>query len=379
MQLPPLSPQLIIFSVFCFGFLIQLFYYLFIFSRLAFYRKKPCKGNTPPVSIIICARNEDDNLTAYLPIIMAQDYPEYEVIVVNDCSFDNTPDVLKEFEKKHSNFRTITIKEDEYYKHGKKFAIMVGIKGAKYEDLLFTDADCKPNSDQWIKNMICELKGEAEIVLGYGGYEKEKGLLNKLIRFDTFQIAQQYLSFCLAGRTYMGVGRNLAYKKSLFFKIKGFASHYFIESGDDDLFVNEAATKRNSKVEIAVQSHTVSKPKTSYREWLRQKRRHVSTSSFYNFKTKFRLGMLFFSQWILYIGLVATLLIPVQQFPYYVPLCLFGFRLLVQLIVFKLSMDKLCENDLIWLTPFFELMLMFFYPLVMVSKLFVKKSKWTKT
>ncbi|HEY6161510.1 MAG TPA: glycosyltransferase [Bacteroidia bacterium] len=376
MQLPEITTALVIFAVYSFAYLVQLWFYLWVFIRLAFYKKKPCEGNTPPASIVICARNEDDNLVEFLPMVLDQDYPEYEVVVVNDCSFDNTGDVLEEFAKKHSRLKIVTIKEDEYYSHGKKFAVMVGIKGAAHEHLLFTDGDCKPNSRDWLRNMMCEMKGETEIVLGYGGYEKVKGLLNKIIRFDSFYIALQYLSFCLAGRTYMGVGRNLAYKKSLFFKMKGFASHYYIESGDDDLFVNEAATKRNSKIEIAVSSHTTSRVKRTFMSWIWQKRRHISTASFYNFATKWRLFWLTFSQWLFFASFVTLLCLNEQL---YVVLGMFLLRMILQLLIFKKSMDKLGEKDLIFFTPLLEIALMFFYPVLVLSNLFLKKNKWKRT
>jgi glycosyltransferase involved in cell wall biosynthesis len=375
MELPALTPGLIVFAVFCFALLVQLWFYLWIFIRLAFYKKQPCEGNTPPASIVICAKNEDDNLVEFLPVILNQDYPDFEVVVVNDCSFDNTGDVLDEFARKHKHLRIVTIKEDDYYTHGKKFAMMVGIKGAAHEHLLFTDADCKPQSKDWLRNMMCEMQGETEIVLGYGGYEKVKGFLNKVIRFDAFYIALQYLSFCLAGRTYMGVGRNLAYKKSLFFRMKGFASHYFIESGDDDLFVNEAATKRNSKIEIAISSHTTSRVKRTFRSWVWQKRRHITTFRLYNFAAKWRLFWLSSSQWLFFASFAAVL---VLQFEPYIVLGMFLLRMLLQILIFKKSMDKLGEKDLIYLSPLLEIALMFFYPVLVLSNLFLKKSKWKR-
>lgn len=368
-----ISLGLILFCLFVTGFIIQLWYYWGIFSHLAFYKKQHIETQTPPVSVIICARNEDDNLNAFLPLVLNQNYPDFEVVVVNDCSYDNTADLLDEFARKYNRLKIVTIKEDDYYSHGKKVAVMMGIKGAQHEHLLFTDADCKPNGSDWITNMIQELKGETEIVVGYGAYEKHTGFLNKLIRFDNFIIAVQYLSFCLAGRTYMGVGRNLAYKRSLFFKMKGFASHYHIQSGDDDLFVNEAATKRNSKIEIAIESHTVSKIKRTFKEWLFQKRRHVSTAKYYNTPTKFRLGMITFSQWLFWLGFITVL---VTQFLLYIVLGLFILRLVTQFYILKKSMDKLQENDLLWLIPVLELVLMCFYPLLVVSKIFVKNNKW---
>jgi poly-beta-1,6-N-acetyl-D-glucosamine synthase len=367
------SIEQILFYLFCFGFLVQLWYYFGIFGKLAFYKKKSEASEFPPVSVVICARNEDDNLAAFLPLILKQDYPDFEVVVVNDCSWDGTADILDEFAKKHSNLRVVTIKEDENFSHGKKFAQMVGIKGAKNEHLLFTDADCKPVSSDWIKSMISEYSGNTEIILGYGAYEKTGGLLNKIIRFDTYYIALQYLSFSLAGNTYMGVGRNLSYKKSLFFRMKGFASHYHIESGDDDLFVNEAATKHNSKIQVNTESFTVSKVKRTWKGWLRQKRRHVTTAKYYNFGSKFRLGMLLSSQYIFFLSFIFLLIF---HFEPYLILGIFCFRFFTQLLIFIKSMNKLQEKDLIYLAPFLEVFLMLFYPLLSLSNLFLKRNKW---
>lgn len=364
---------LLVFGVFSLAFIIQLWFYLGYFTRLAFYKKKELVANTPPASIIICARNEDDNLTEFLPRIFEQDYPEFEVVVVNDCSFDLTGDVLKEFAKKHANLKIVTIKEDEYYSHGKKVALMMGIKGASHEHLLLTDADCKPNSNQWLRNMVQHFTGETEIVLGYGAYEKQKGFLNKIIRFDTFMIALQFLSFALARKTYMGTGRNLAYKKSLFFKMKGFASHYHIESGDDDLFVNEAANKKNSKIEIDINTHTVSKVKKTFRSWFRQKRRHVTTFKHYNFGSKFRLTMISMSQYLFFGSFIAILII---QFEPVIVLSIFALRLIIQILIFSKSMKQLAEKDLLFLSPIIELLLMFIYPMITFSNMFMKKNKW---
>ena len=364
---------LFVFAVFGLALLVQLWYYLGFFSRLAFYKKTEMPVNAPPASIVICARNEDDNLAEFLPKVLEQDYPDFEVVVVNDCSWDNTADFLKEFAKKHSNLKIVTIKEDDTYSHGKKVALMMGIKGANNEHMLLTDADCRPNSKDWLRNMMQHFNGETEIVLGYGAYEKQKGFLNKIIRYDTFMIALQFLSFALARKTYMGTGRNLAYKKSLFFKMKGFASHYHIESGDDDLFVNEAATKQNSKIEISVDNHTISRVKKTFKSWFRQKRRHVTTFKFYNGASKFRLMMVSGSQLLFFSSFVAVLIL---QFQPIIVLSLFALRLLIQMIIFNKSMKQLAEKDLLLLAPVIEIVLLFVYPLITISNLFVKKNKW---
>jgi len=366
---------LIVFSVFCFALAIQLSYYLGVFSRLAFFRKiKDSEPNTPPVSVIVCARNEDDNIVQFLPLILSQDYPNFQVVIVNDCSSDNTGDILEEFARKDDKLKIVTIKPDDYYSHGKKFALMVGIKGAEHDLLLHTDADCRPAGDQWLRNMAAHFQGGKEIVLGYGPQAKAKGFLNKLIRFDCYFIALQYLSFSLSGRTYMGVGRNLAYEKSLFFRKKGFASHYQVLSGDDDLFVNEASTKTNVAVEIDHQSFTITLAKQTFKEWFRQKKRHVTTWPHYKQGDKFLLGLLPVSQFFFFSAFIALLF---MHFLVYIVLGMFAFRFLVQMLIFNGSMRRLNEVDLLVYSPFMELLLMFLYPALALSNAFQKKSKWT--
>ncbi|MHB8261127.1 MAG: glycosyltransferase [Bacteroidia bacterium] len=353
----------------------QVAVYLFLYGKLAFYKKDTASKNTEkiPVSVIICAKNEADNLTEFLPKLLTQEYPEFEVIVVNDCSSDNTEDVLLEYAKDFLNLRAINIKEDEYYKHGKKFAIMVGIKGAKYEHLLFTDGDCYPQSEHWISEMVQGYTAGKDIVVGYGPYRAEKTFLNKLIRFDTFSIAIQYLSLALDNKAYMGVGRNLSYKKELFFKNKGFSTHYHIPSGDDDLFINQNASTTNTNVVIGKDSLTYSIPAKTFDEWNQQKVRHLSTSTLYTGVSKNRLGILYASNYLFYLLFIGSLfnldLIIVTG-------SLFLVKNIMQMIVYYKAAKKLEEKDLLLGFLFFELLLLFLYPIWHLQKMFVKSRKW---
>jgi len=218
--LPPIE-NIIVYSFFT-ALGIQLFYYLFFYLRIPLLGRKPKESTLPPVSVVICAKNAAFFLEKYLPSILTQDYPEFEVIVVNDCSYDETETVLAQFAATNKHMRYTNLVEDAKFKHGKKLALTVGIKSAKYETLVLTDADCYAKSDKWLQTMVSGFSDEKTIVLSYGGYEKSNGLLDKIIRYDTLFIAMNYLSFAHAGIPYMGVGRNLAYKKKEFWDNKGF-------------------------------------------------------------------------------------------------------------------------------------------------------------
>lgn len=381
--MPELSFEWILFIVFGLCWLIILWYYLYYFSRVAFHKEPDAATQVhPPVSIVICARNEDHNLPEFLPLILSQDYPEYEVVVVDDCSWDNTPDVLRELEKKYSRLKVITIKEDPKHYHGKKFALMVGIKGASHEKMLLTDGDCRPEGDQWLKRMAEGFIQGKEIVLGYSQYERRPGLLNRLIRFDTFLIALQYLSFAKAGSPYMGVGRNLAYHKSLFFRNKGFSTHYHLESGDDDLFINEVATSSNTSAVLSNGSFTISRVKKDWKGWIEQKRRHLTTWKMYGKADQWRLGVYPVVQVIYLFTLIGLLLMyPFQLFtPYdiWIVAGMAGARLLLQGIIFWMAMGKLKERDLFLISLVAELFLLAFYPALTVSNALFRRKQWKR-
>jgi poly-beta-1,6-N-acetyl-D-glucosamine synthase len=360
-----------------FGFVLIIVNYVLNYLPLSRMKKPRLEEDDQqrPVSIIICARNEDENLTEFLPKILTQDYPEFEVIVVNDCSWDNTETVIDEFAKIFPNLRKATIKEDAYYKHGKKFAMLVGIKAARHNHLVFTDADCYPSGNHWLSEMAKGFTANKTIVLGYGAYEKKKGFLNLLIRFDTFNIAALYLSAGIKRRAYMGVGRNLAYTRDLFFTNKGFSKHYHINSGDDDLFVNEAATPDNTNVCATGEAITYSKPKNTFREWRIQKARHLTTAPHYKSSTKWPIIFNYFSQYLFYLCLIAqalslktVILIPV----------LLILKVSAQIIILKRAANTLREPDLAALSPLLELTLLFIYPIFHVTKLFGKNQQWNR-
>lgn len=360
--------------IFCFAFATQLFYYIGIYSRLLWFKGYKEKTTEKPVSLIICARNEESNLKKNLPLILNQEYSDYEVIVVNDCSGDESYRVLADFKEEYSHLKVTTIHEDEKFSHGKKLALTLGIKAAKHDLLLMTDADCYPESKNWLRNMQANFTDETDIVLGYGGYLPQRGFVDKIIRFDTLFIALQYFSYTLAGFPYMGVGRNLAYRKKRFFENKGFASHMHIKSGDDDLFINKVATKANTRIELNPESSTISFPKKSFKEWRVQKKRHLTTGGKYQLSHKLLLGGEAISRFLFYLSFVY--LIISNLLIYYILGC-FVIRLLLQLIVFKITMKRLNERDLLLYSLLLDVLLPIFNVGFMVSNFTTnKKNKW---
>lgn len=354
------------------GLLALLGYYLLFFSKLAFY-KFPAQVNDeqPPVSVIIAARNEYHNLEKNLKAVLEQDYPNFEVIVVNDCSWDDSQKLLEYYQEVYPHLKICKLIEQEKYPTGKKFAITIGIKAAKNNHLLFTDADCMPASAHWIASIMQAYKPNAQIVLGFSPYQKKKGLLNLFIRYEGGLTALKYFCAALSNNAFMGVGRNLSYEKELFFKHKGFASHQHIMSGDDDLFVNEAANNYNVSIQINPDSFVYTAPKESFDAYSRQKSRHLSTGKYYKPKHKWLLGGFYAAQIIFYPALIALCFI--QPF-WQLPTGLIVLKTLVQTAIFYPALKKLKQQQITWFLPVLDF-LYIFYLLVFGAKGLITKNQ----
>ncbi len=273
--------------------LIQLWFWGYLFGHLGRYRYPPDPEEEPEgpgVSLIICARNEAKNLKKNLPRILNQTYRSLEIIIVNDASTDNSLEVLLDFKKKNPKLRLIHT--GRKFTAGKKAALTLGINSAFHEVILLTDADCTPAGPKWVTGMVRALTTSTDIVLGYSPYLQSSSFLNRFIRFETSYIATQYFSFALAGIPYMGVGRNLLYRRRLFFETGGFQQHLHLATGDDDLFINEAARSSNTSVILSPQTFTYSIPKSNWRAYYYQKRRHLRAGTHYRPAHQLALGLL---------------------------------------------------------------------------------------
>ena len=342
----------------------------------------------PGVSVVLCAHNEGDNLAHYLQALLTQDYPTYEVIVVNDGSEDNTQEVIERYMQHDPRLRSTFVPRDARVGSTKKLALTLAAKAAQYDYLLLIDADCRPESTRWISEMmedfqspITNHQSPISIVLGFGAYFYEKGHVNRLMRYDTLFNGLHYLGAALCRHPYMGVGRNLAYRKQLFFESGGFSRLMTNRAGDDDLFVNHVATRENTAVVLSRDSMTWSPSKTHLRDWWLQKRRHVSVSPSYKGITKFRLAIepvtrgLFYAL-VLYMAIgYWPLAVGGWNIPFMVAVGLFLIRWLMQTIVLNVSARRMGLHRFGMFTVlWFDIVL----PLVNLWMLAVprKKLKW---
>jgi glycosyltransferase involved in cell wall biosynthesis len=354
--------------------IIQALFYLIFYTRFAFLKKKRTTSSQIAVSVIICAKNEAENLKSFLPSVINQQYPNFEIVLINDSSSDDTLAVIQQYANLHENIKIVDVKSIEAFWGNKKYALTLGIKAAKHDYFLFTDADCKPLSKYWIKEMASQFSNEKSIVLGYGSYSKIKNsFLNKIIRYETVITAVNYFSFAIAGKPYMGVGRNLAYTKKAFYDANGFMNHIKIRSGDDDLFINQAATKENTALSLSKDSFTESKPKTTFKDWFTQKRRHISTAKHYKSDHKILLAALFISNLLFWL---LSIILFISLFNWQIVLGLFLFRIILQNIVLAPSAKKLNETGLLFFLPFLEIFLIITQLAIFITNLISKPNHW---
>ena len=295
----------------------------------------------PAVSVVVCAHNEHTNLQDYLSLLLNQDYPCYEVIVVDDSSEDGSDLLLERWSRQYNHLYHTFVPQGARVLSNKKLALTIGIKAANHDYILLTDADCCPESKYWIREMMTGFAQEqTEVVLGFSPYFEKRGLLNRLIGYDTLFNGLQYMGMARAGKPYMGVGRNLAYKRDTFFSTGGFKGLLSNRAGDDDLFVNRIATRTNTTVVCNRDSLMWSVPKTTWREWFYQKRRHLSVSPQYHTSSKIRLTLEPLSRGVLYAGVLSSFIFGRMEVGA-IALALFLLRFLVQIITINIAARRL--------------------------------------
>ena len=344
--------------------IIQVIYYFSLYNQLHAHNKTANEGDMiyetdlPPVSVIISARNESENLQKNLPYVLEQDYPNFEVIVINDGSTDESEDVLTIFEEKYTNLYHTFTPDGARYISRKKLAITLGIKASKHNWLVFTDADCRPASNDWLKLMARNFSPRTDIVLGYSGYEQEKGWFQRKVAFSNLFMSMRYLGFALINKPYMAIGRNMAYRKELFFKNKGFSSHLNLQRGDDDLFINEVATSFNTRVETSPNAVIRMEPAYSFKSWKEEKVSYLATSHYYHGLQRYWLGFETTSRLLFITATIAAIVvgaINMQWIVLGVALLAYILRYVMQAIIINQTAADFGEKKYYLTLPLFDI------------------------
>lgn len=337
------------------------------------YTPSKTSSTTEAVSIIVCAHNEVQNLKELIPILLNQQYPDYEVIIIDDRSTDETKTIINTYPNLIYEF----INRTPNQVNPKKYALKCGIEKANYDVILLTDADCRPNSEHWLYHMQQKLLPQTDIVLGLSPYQKQTSILNLLIQFETYYTSLQYLNATLWNIPYMAVGRNLMYRKHLFDQ-KWWERFKSITGGDDDLLIGWKSNSKNTNICINIEAQVISLPKLTWKAWLRQKWRHLSVGTYYKPKIKLLLGLLNFSQigfhslfWILLIGQVC-----IFTHEAYLLGGLYLARLFIFVIIMKYYLQKI-KGKINWMfLPFLELFYTIYLLGVGTLAMSIKRNKW---
>jgi glycosyltransferase involved in cell wall biosynthesis len=353
------SLSFIILIVFGVCLIIQLLYHWGLFSKVAFYKRNACPKldeELEPVSVVLCARDAYEHLTELIPALLRQDYPDFEIVVVNDCSDDETEEYLKDLERNETKVKPVQLKQHLNFFNGKKFPLSMGIKSAQHDLIVLTDCNCMPVNEQWLRSVVNRYNSRTEIVIGYSPYVQKKSTLNRLMRFDAMQNGLLYLSAALNRHAYMGIGKNLSYRKELFYRNQGFISHYTTTVGEDDLFINQVATKKNTEVLIDAENAILTTPTNSFKLWMRQKSSRYSTVPKYNGRARLMLSLFYVSQFMFYVSFIALLALcanPAFSITngavFYIPILVFFFllRFGTQLFIYHKASKRLGEKGLL--------------------------------
>jgi glycosyltransferase involved in cell wall biosynthesis len=343
-----------------------------VFGKLAFYKKRQTSEVQPPVTVVITARNQYNDLKQNLPFLLEQDYPEFEIMVVNDNSDDGSDELLTDLSRQYNNLSIVDLKQSLNWFSGRKFPLSLGIKSARHELLILADTICRPVSKSWIKEIVSAHTPKTDIVLAYSTFDTNSKI-NLWFRFSAFYDGLFYLSMALAGKPFKGIGKNLSYQKQLFYSHKGFSSHYKINVGDDEIFINQTANKRNTNIQISQQSKVVVVKPVSLSSWLKSEKTRIFIRRFFKTGSRFFIS-LFNSTAFLFFASFVTLL--VLGFNWMLVLPLFAVRLISLYVIFGLTAKKLTEKRLLLFSPLLEIFLILIDFIIWLVLIFSRKKRW---
>ena len=349
--------------------LLQLLYYFVVYARFSFSRKKKAVAmQQVPVSVIVVIKDAASSLLKFLPSMMSQQYSQFELVLVNDHSHDQSELVVKEYQSQYSNIKLVNLESAVTTIRGGKFALSMGIRCATYEHMLFTDVECYPTSSHWLEKMAENFVSQKQIVLGYSSYEKRNNLFNRLLHFDTLHNAIQYFSLAMCHSTYRGDIRNIAFTKTLFYAQQGFASHNHISCGEEDIFISRAATRQNTAVEFSPESFVLSQHKIPYSYWKNHKMGLYYTRHFNTLKNRLLLGFYAILNLLFYVCLVLAILGSLANKPLlFTILGIAAARLLSQYLVYGFAAKKLNEKQVIPFLLLYDIIFAVMNPLYFLS------------
>ncbi len=369
-----------IFGVFALCAFIQFYYYWGPFRKVAYAQPKAKSEKKRPVSVVICAKNEQLNLEKNLPLYLKQNYPEFEVVVVNDCSTDETEGLLYTLKQKHKNLQVTTIEQDRKFLHDRKLAITVGIKAARHDCIIFTEPDCAPTGDKWLDTMQQAFGDKGELVVSYCRSERREGIAEKILRSDSVVSAMFALRGAMVGKPYRSSIKNMGLSQALFFRSKGFASYNSYPYSEETIFLCRNGNAANTQVALSPNAILSSSQALTFGQWFKQKCLYASLLGMGK-RGIGRLRFEMFSRTLFYIAFAVLLVLAIIRLDYLLMLCMLPLlltRFITRMVVMKKMLTKLQEKGIffwILLYDFFAPLLAFVIATVQPNLQKIKKIK----
>ena len=356
--------------VFLVLFGIQLTYQVSQLFAILSYRR-PSASNKMSISVIVCAWNEYENLKRLVPKLLKMKKDDHEIIIVDDKSSDETYEYLLGM---RDHLKHVRIDTTPDHINSKKYAITLGVKAAKNDWVLLTDADCDPN-EAWIDEMSKQGSEKVDFVIGASQYKRGKSFLSRFIRYENLMTIISYTAMAIMGKPYMGVGRNLMYRKSVFLENKGFNDLKGVLGGDDDLLVNRLAKSKRTRVSLSKESMVYTKPKASWRAYKDQKTRHLAVGVHYRLLDKVLLSLQSLSQILIWVSF-ATLALSAQLDIVVIAAGLMLQRWITMMISMSVTSRKTGDRFVVIFTPIYDMLYSVYYVVMGLSALLTKRVKW---
>ena len=333
---------LISFGVVC---LVNIGYYL-VFSKFVFSKSEKGDKSVDEVSVLIYIKNQEKQLIKFLAQIKNQTHPNFELVLINNASYDNTLEVLEAYAKENSNTTVVNVENNEAFWGSKKYALTLGIKKAKYKNLLFTTPDVEISSPDWINEMSKLYHANKQFILGYVNFKKTNGIGNKVLRYTRLLTNLYNFGWAAIQKPFIAWENNLGYTSDLFFENNGFSGHMNEQTGTEDLFVQQAVTKKN--VALATSVNTSVRISSSLKDWIDQRGNQLKH---YKATVKFALGLLYFSQLLFWVLAIIGSIVFQQPLIY----LFIGVRFVIVGVIIGKAAFKFSEKEVFYLFPLWEL------------------------
>ncbi len=370
----------VIFGIFTLCAFIQFYYYWSIFRHVVNIKPYTGKSTKPPVSVVICAKNEQQNLEKNLPLYLEQNYPEFEVVVVNDCSTDETEALLYTLKLKYKKLQVTTIELDHQFLHNKKLAITIGIKAARYDNIIFTEPYCAPSDNKWLASMQQAFGSKGELVVGYCRNEPREGLADKVMRSDSVVSALFSLHGAMLGKPYRCTIKNMGISQSFFFRSKGFAHYNSYPNSEETIFLCRNGNEENTRVAISSDAILSSSQVLTFEQWFKQKCLYSSLLSMGK-RGVWRLRCEILSRTSFYTTFLVLLILAIIRLDYLLMLCMAPLvitRLITRMVIMRKALNKLQEKGIFFWILVYDIispLLTFIVALVQPNLQKIKKIK----